>query len=316
VILAGIDIGTNTFRLLIAETVHGSLRELFADRRVTRLGQGLDRSGRIDAEAAERSVNVLLEFADAIRRHGVLHTSAIGTSALRNASNTRQFLATVKEHAGIDIRVVSGEEEARLTLLGVSHSLKGAARDLSPVASCILDVGGGSTEVIVSRGEGDPVIVSLPLGAVYLTERFLVHDPPSGDELDRIRGVVREELDSRFGELRCAPSGLFIGTAGTVATLASIKMGLETYDPGRINGSVLTCDDIDEMIRALSRLTREERKTVRGLEPGREDIIIAGAVITREVMSRLHRISMLVSVWGLREGILLDLYEKLSRESD
>ncbi|HSB33622.1 MAG TPA: hypothetical protein VLG39_04130, partial [Nitrospirota bacterium] len=153
-ILAGIDIGTNTLRLLIAETVSGSLRELFSDRRITRLGQGLVRSGMIDAGAAKRSVNVLLDFAEAIRRHGVQHTSAIGTSALRNASNTRQFLATVKEHTGIDIRVVSGEEEARLTLLGVRNSLKDAGGSPSPAASCVIDVGGGSTEVIVVRGDG------------------------------------------------------------------------------------------------------------------------------------------------------------------
>jgi exopolyphosphatase/guanosine-5'-triphosphate,3'-diphosphate pyrophosphatase len=313
VILAGIDIGTNTLRLLIAENVRGSLRELFADRRITRLGEGLDRSGMIDAGAAERSVNVLREFTEAIRRHGVLRTSAIGTSALRNASNTRQFLAAVKEHTGIDVRVVSGEEEARLTLLGVRHSLKDAGGGPSPAVSCVIDVGGGSTEVIVARRDGDPVVASLPLGAVYLTERFLLHDPPSDDDLDRMRGMVRDELDSRFSGIRSAPSGLFIGTAGTVATLASINLGLEAYDPGRINGSTLTRDGVDDMILALSRLTREERKTVRGLEPGREDIIIAGAVIIREVMTRFSRTSMLVSVWGLREGIVLDLDERLNK---
>lgn len=312
-ILAGIDIGTNTLRLLIAETDRGSLREVFSDRRITRLGQGLERSGMIDAGAAERSVNVLLDFAEAIRMHGVQHTSAIGTSALRNASNTRQFLSTVKGHTGIDIQVVSGEEEARLTLLGVRHSLKDAGRSPSPAASCVIDVGGGSTEVIVARGDGDPVVASLPLGAVYLTERFLTHDPPSGNDLERMRGMVRDELDSRLGVLQSVTPGLFIGTAGTVATLASINLGLEAYDPCRINGSTLTRDGIDDMILALSRLTREERKTVRGLELGREDIIIAGAVITREVMARFGRMSMLVSVWGLREGIVLALDERLNK---
>jgi exopolyphosphatase/guanosine-5'-triphosphate,3'-diphosphate pyrophosphatase len=176
-----------------------------------------------------------------------------------------------------------------------------------------MDVGGGSTEVIISPGAGDPVIASLPLGAVYLTERFLKHDPPSPDELTLLRAAVRNELDGHAGQLRKAPSGLFIGTAGTITTLASIKLGLEAYDPGRINGCTLTRDEIDDMILTLGRLTREERKTVRGLEPGREDIIIAGAVITREIMARFRRISMLVNDWGLREGIVLDLYEKLRK---
>jgi exopolyphosphatase / guanosine-5'-triphosphate,3'-diphosphate pyrophosphatase len=316
VILAGIDIGTNTLRLLIAETVRGRFREIYSDRRITRLGQDLDRSGTIDPAAADRSVQVLSDFADAIRRHGARNTAAIGTSALRNASNTGAFLATVKDKTGLDIRVISGEEEAHLTLLGVRYSLfrnGGTVRGASPVASCVIDVGGGSTEVIISQGRGDPVIASLPLGAVYLTDRFLKHDPPSRDDLVLVRALVRDELDSRLGDLRSAPSGQFIGTAGTVTTLASIKLGLETYDPVRINGCTLARDDIDDMIRTLSRLTRAERKAVRGLEPGREDIIIAGAVITREIMARFHRISMLVSDGGLREGIVLDLFERLSK---
>jgi exopolyphosphatase/guanosine-5'-triphosphate,3'-diphosphate pyrophosphatase len=314
VILAGIDIGTNTLRLLIAEIGRGSFRELYADRRITRLGQDLDRSGMIARAAGERSVKVLLDFAAGIRRYGARNIAAIGTSALRNASNTREFLTIVKEKTGLDIRVISGEEEARLTLLGVRYSLKvaGIARGPSHVPSCVMDVGGGSTEVIISPGAGDPVIASLPLGAVYLTERFLEHDPPSPDELARLRAAVMNELDGHPGQLRKAPSGLFIGTAGTITTLASIKLGLEAYDPGRINGCTLTRDEIDDMILALNGLTREERKTVRGLEPGREDIIIAGAVITREIMARFRRISMLASDWGLREGIVLDLYERLS----
>jgi exopolyphosphatase / guanosine-5'-triphosphate,3'-diphosphate pyrophosphatase len=315
VILAGIDIGTNSLRLLIAETSCGAVRELYSDRRITRLGQGLDRSGMIDSEAAQRSVNALLDFFGSIRRHGAQGVAAVGTSALRNASNTREFVGTVSEKTGIDIRVISGEEEALLTLRGVMCSLRGAgtASGLSPEASMIIDIGGGSTEVIVARRDGDPEIASLSLGAVYLTERFIKHDPPSEDDLVSMRALIRGELDMRFRELRNSLSGLFIGTAGTITTLASIKLGLETYDPVRINGCTLTREDVDEMVRKLSRLTREERKTVRGLDPGREDIIIAGAVIAQELMARFRRISMLVSDWGLREGIVLDLYERLSK---
>ncbi len=128
-----------------------------------------------------------------------------------------------------------------------------------------------------------------------------------------MRALIRGELDMRFRELRSSLSGLFIGAAGTITTLASIKLGLETYDPVRINGCTLTREDVDDMVRKLSRLTREERKTVRGLDPGREDIIIAGAVIAQEIMARFRRTSMLVSDWGLREGIVLDLYERLSK---
>ena len=231
-ILAGIDIGTNTLRLLVAEIGRGSFRELYADRRITRLGQGLDHSGMIDPAAGERSVKILLDFAAGIRRYGARHIDAIGTSALRNASNTPEFLTTVKEKTGLDIRVISGEEEARLSLLGVGYSLKaaGIARSSSHGPSCVVDIGGGSTEVIISPGAGASVIASLPLGAVYLTERFLKHDPPSPDELDRLRAAVRDELDSRAGQLGSATSGLFIGTAGTITTYSDAGRN-RRYDP-------------------------------------------------------------------------------------
>lgn len=318
-ILAGIDIGTNTLRLLVAELgPDSSFRELYSDRKITRLGQDLDRTGRIASEAAERTMAALHEFSGQMRAHAAVRSAAIGTSALRNASNTRAFVQDVRERTGIDISVINGDEEARLTLLGVSCSLpRGLLRtkDGAPRPSLVIDIGGGSTELITTRTGAAPHMASLPLGAVYLTERFLRHDPPTAGELDALRNAVRGVL-AGSGMVPPDPAGVFIGTAGTITTLAAIDQGLAIYDPDRINRHVLSRDFIDDIVRKLGACAISDSKGIRGIEEGREDIILAGAVIAQEIMAWSGHVSMLVSDGGLREGILVDLYEQLiNRES-
>ena len=313
-ILAGIDIGTNTLRLLVAETGPDSFREIYADRKITRLGQDLDLSGMLASEAQDRALKALGDFAEQIQRHAAIQTAAIGTSALRNASNSSAFIHAVKKKTGIGIQVISGDEEARLTLLGVAHTLTGdqGQNKLNPLtSSLVIDIGGGSTEIIATRLGETPDIRSLPLGAVYLTERCIKHDPPLAEEVALLRGLVREELDRYSAMIRPDLAGRLVGTAGTITTLAAIDQGLERYDPARINRSALTSDSIDKIVDTLSMSSLGERRTIRGLEPGREDIILAGAVILQEIMRRFGYTSMLVSDWGLREGIVLDLYEKI-----
>jgi len=315
-ILAGIDIGTNSLRLLVAETGLDSFREIYADRKVTRLGQNLDLNGMLTREAEDRALKALEDFAEKIRRHAALHTAAIGTSALRNASNSSAFIHAVKKKTGIDVTVISGEEEARLTLLGVARTLsaEGGLKKIKPLtSSLVIDIGGGSTEIITTRLGEAPVSVSLPLGAVYLNERCIKHDPPTAEELVLLRRMVREKLNRHAAMIQPDPAGIFIGTAGTITTLASIDQGLEAYDTERINRSVLAGDSIDNIIEKLSMSSLEERRMIRGLEPGREDIILAGAVILQEIMRRFGYTSLLVSDWGLREGIVLDLYEKITK---
>jgi exopolyphosphatase/guanosine-5'-triphosphate,3'-diphosphate pyrophosphatase len=317
-ILAGIDIGTNTLRLLIAETGSDpSFRELFSDRKITRLGQDLDRTGSISPEAAERTMAALLDFSGQIRQHAALHCAAIATSALRNASNSRAFIHDVKKRTGLDVGVITGDEEARLTLLGVARALPRGlirAKDGAWSSSLVIDIGGGSTELIATRAGTSPVMTSLPLGAVYMTERFLRRDPPTSGELGALRSAVRESLDRTAGMVQPDRGGVFIGTAGTITTLAAIDQGLTEYDPERINRHVLSREFIDDIVRKLGACTIEDRKGIRGVEKGREDIILAGAVIAQEIMERSGHVSLLVSDGGLREGIVLDLYEKLQEE--
>jgi exopolyphosphatase/guanosine-5'-triphosphate,3'-diphosphate pyrophosphatase len=312
-ILAGIDIGTNTIRLLVTRTSDTSHQELYSGRTITRLGQGLDRTGVLAPDAQERTLKALEEFAAIITNHSVDRTAAVGTSALRNAANAAEFIAGAKQRTGISITVINGEEEARLTLTGVRRALsRGSNAGEDHLASAlVIDIGGGSTELIMTRQGGIASMESLPLGAVYLTERFVYHDPPSRDELDCLRNAVTRELDALHAKrIRTASFTTCIGTAGTITPLAAMDQELKEYDPARINGFVLSKSSLDSKVAMLSATALEARRKIAGLEHGREDIILAGAIIAQEIMVRCGTREMLVSDWGLREGIVFDLYEK------
>jgi len=317
-ILAGIDIGTNSLRLLIAETGPDLFRELYSARRTTRLGKELLCTGRLSPESMELSFSALSEFSVHMSRFSVCQASAIGTSALRNARNAREFIAEASRRTGIDINVISGEEEARLTLLGVRCALSGKkGLDVDLLGSALVfDIGGGSTEFMLTGGQEGPFVQSLPLGAVYLAERFVDTDPPAEDEITALRQFIQAELDhaETCGHAlpRAAASlpARLIGTAGTITTLAAMDQGMASYDPARINGSVLTRSAVDRIVQILSGSTLSRRRTLVGLEPGREDIIFPGAVISQEIMERYAYREMLVSDWGLREGIVADLSAK------
>lgn len=314
-ILAGVDIGTNTLRLLIADVNEGTFQQVFSDRIITRLGQNLDRSGVLAPEAMERSVSALVGFAGEIRNCQVAGTMMVGTSALRNAANSRQFLDEVKQRTGFDITVIHGHEEGRLTLRGVSHALNAAKSDIDLLSSSmVIDTGGGSTEVLLMKREGTLMTASLPLGAVYLTEKYLQNDPVADRELEELRSAIRMQLQEGLARYEPDASSILVGTAGTITTLAAMELGMSEYDPEKINRTVLTREKLDDRIRQLSAMTSVERMNIRGLEQGREDIILAGAVVVQEIMSRYGFTSLVVSEFGLREGILLDLYDKLGNK--
>jgi exopolyphosphatase/guanosine-5'-triphosphate,3'-diphosphate pyrophosphatase len=311
-ILAGIDIGTNTLRLLVAETGPDAFQEIYADRKVTRLGQDLDQKGMLSHEAENRSLKVLDDFAEKSRHYAALHTEAIGTSALRSASNAATFIKDIKNRTGLDIRVITGKEEARFTLIGVVRALKGRGTgNRNPLESAfVIDIGGGSTEIILTRAGEEPSLASLPLGAVYLTDRYLKNEPPTAKEMEQLKCVVKDTLEQHDAITKSGTGGTFIGTAGTITTLAAMDLSLSEYDADKINGHILTKRTVDSIVRKLAASTLEERRAIPGLEQGREDIILAGAVVAQEIMERFGFTTMLVSDWGLREGIVLDLYER------
>jgi exopolyphosphatase / guanosine-5'-triphosphate,3'-diphosphate pyrophosphatase len=307
--LAVIDLGTNTVRLLVAQPDgRGGYRSLFADQEITRLGQGLLPDRKLQPEPIRRTLCVLRRFREAAEARGAARIIAVGTSALREAANRDTFLVRARSEAGVEVAVVSGEEEARLTLLGVRAALSDVSGRL-----LMMDIGGGSTEFLRADGTRILATVSTGLGVVKLAETYLPTDPPTEAELAAARQAVASRLTRVLAEeLRDhSPRDPFVGTAGTVTTLAAIDLRLDPYDPDRVTGHELTRDRVAVLLRDLASLPLANRRKIAGLEPARADVIVAGALICLAAMDLLGFARLLVSDGGLREGILLDLIRRL-----
>ena len=309
-ILAGIDIGTNTLRLLIAEfSGDGIYRKVESGRYITRLGEGLSGTGRLKDEAMERALRVLKGFADKCSENDVDGIYAVATSAVREAVNGRDFIQEVKNKTGIDVNIISGDEEARITMLGVYPGLEITCKDV-----LMMDIGGGSTEfMLVSKGE---IIftVSTDIGVVRFTEQYIKSDPPVEQELELLGRVIEDRLKkvaSRKGDI--AGGVEFIGTAGTVTTLAAIDQMMRIYDAEKINGYRIKRDGVMKILKMIRSMTNKERKELPGVEEGREDIILAGAMVVYKVMEWFGLDEMTVSDAGLREGLVVDLYNRLKK---
>jgi exopolyphosphatase/guanosine-5'-triphosphate,3'-diphosphate pyrophosphatase len=305
-VYAAIDIGTNTLRLLVAEAIGlDDFTVLHAEQEITRLGEGLLPARLLQDAPIRRSLAVLGRFAEAARSREAGTIAAVCTSAVREAGNGAAFLAEAARQTGLALRVIDGGEEARLTLLGVRHGLRlGSERVLG------IDIGGGSTEFVLAAGDEVEGIVSTGLGVVKLTEQYLVSDPPTVDEMQRVKDVVGARISRLGGELPRLEGSRLVGTAGTVTTLAAIDLALVSYDRRKIQGHHLTLVRVAELLDRLAALPIRERREVPGLEPGRADIIVAGAAIVAVSMERLGFDLLQVSDDGLREGILLDLIQR------
>ena len=308
--VAAIDLGTNTVRLLVGEADGGGGYHLvFATQAITRLGEGLLAEGLLQPEPIRRTLAVLARYRDQAERHGAAHIAVVGTSAVRRAQNREAFLAQVRGEARLEVRVTSGEEEARLTLLGVQAAIRLGERPF-----VMMDIGGGSAEFVLADRGHIRASVSTGLGVVVLTEAHLPTDPPSRQELEAVREAALAELTrQRAGGLRTLDAAretgqpCLVGTAGTVTTLAAIDLALESYDPDRVNGHRLPRAQVAALGAMLAALPLARRRQVRGLEPQRADVIVAGAIVSLAAMDALGFPEMTVSDGGLREGILLDL---------
>ncbi len=302
-IYAAIDVGTNTLRLLVAEAVRSDrFTVLHEEQTVPRLGEGLMPSRLLQDAPSRRSLAVLRRFAETARRFKALHVAAVATSAVREASNREEFVAAALRESGLSIRVIDGNEEARLTLLGVRHGLRlGSSRVL------VVDIGGGSTEFILAKGEAIEAIVSTGLGVVKLTEAHLKSDPPTPGELKAVDQVVADRIDRLRAELPDLDGTALIGTAGTPTTLAAIDMGLTVYTPARVDGHRLSMTRTRQLLHMLAKKPLAERSKIPLLEPGRADLIVAGTTLIVTVMGALGYDEYMVSDSGLREGVLLDL---------
>jgi len=307
---ASIDVGTNTLRLLIAEQQGRDLKPVLYKRRITRLGGGYTEEGGISNDAAQRTFAALEDFRREIDNAGATVIMAFATSVVRRACNREWFRDEVRKRTGMEITIITGNEEANLSLLGVLSVI-----DDRSGKKLVMDVGGGSTEFIATVDGIAAGAWSMELGVVHLTEKYLKSDPPSDGELaqigDEVRGVL-DDLKSRMRQDGVDPEDFsadgtaFVGTAGTITTLAAIDQDLEEYDRARINNYTLRKEGIAAIFRRIARMKLSEREEVLKLEKGREDLIIPGTAITLLAMESFGFNEAKVSDAGLLEGIILD----------
>ncbi|MEA2446633.1 MAG: exopolyphosphatase / guanosine-5-triphosphate,3-diphosphate pyrophosphatase [Actinomycetota bacterium] len=298
--VAAIDVGTNSARLLVAEGLADGFRSIERRMTITRLGQGVDTRRILAPEALERTFAAIADYAATCGELGVQRIRVTGTSAVRDARNRDEFFEGVKRLTGTDAELLSGEDEARATFLGTLSDLaKG-----DPVV--VVDIGGGSTELILGTTEPERLI-SLDIGCVRLFEKYLHSDPPTNEEFENLREEAVTELKRAAETLKVPPTARLIGVAGTVTQLATLKIGLPLYDPDVTHHVVLSHGDVRALSRRLKSLTYAQRKRIKGLEPGRADVIVAGAEILLCVMETLDLPEVLVSEKDILDGLVIQL---------
>jgi exopolyphosphatase/guanosine-5'-triphosphate,3'-diphosphate pyrophosphatase len=269
--VAAVDLGTNSTRLLVADVEAERLDEVVQRLTITRLGEGVDRRKRLLPTPIARVRNCLADYRRELESHGATRTLAVATSAVRDAENGDAFLGEIEWSYGFTTRVLDGAEEAALTYRGVT-----VGRD--PLdETLVVDIGGGSTELVLGSRNGPVASASIDVGCVRVTERFLGSDPPTGQELDSAARYVRSLLPSY--QARRA-----IGVAGTVTTSATLDLALPAWDPARTHEHLIARTSVERHLDRLAALSLEERLRVSGLEPGRAPVIVAGLVILREIM--------------------------------
>jgi exopolyphosphatase/guanosine-5'-triphosphate,3'-diphosphate pyrophosphatase len=296
---ATVDIGTNTTLLLVAEGSGPADVQVLADRaEITRLGRGIGGDGRLGAEGIQRTLGVLREYGALCRKLGA-PVAAIGTEALRRAPNAAEFLAPASEALGVPVEVIGGDREAALSHRATATSFPEAAAG----TMVVIDIGGGSTEVIRSEGGNVSYRRSLPLGSVRLTERHVRNDPATPGEAAAVAAEVRAALTG----VPLGGAGALVGVAGTVTSLAAMAQSLASYDPALVHGYHLTVDTLEQQVKILASSTQPQRERLPGLDPRRADVILAGAIILLEIARQAGLPHVLVSDRGIRWGLLYEM---------
>jgi exopolyphosphatase/guanosine-5'-triphosphate,3'-diphosphate pyrophosphatase len=300
--VAVVDIGTNSTRLLIADVApDGRLTELERRTTVTRLGQGVDRTATLAPEAMQRVFDALETYRHAIDEHGVTATTAVLTSAVRDARNGADFTAAVRERFGLDAHTITGDEEARLTFRGATSDRPGDHRRLA-----VFDVGGGSTELVVGQDRDVDFHVSTQAGVVRQTERFLHSDPPSPEELQALAAEAAELFAGAVPQEVRAGVEAGIAVAGTATSAASMLQELDPYDPERVHGFRLARAQVERLLHRLAAMDNEQRRHVTGLHPDRAPAIVAGLVLLIEAMRAFALDEIEVSEHDILRGAALD----------
>lgn len=281
--VAAIDCGTNSIRLLVADVdAAGNLTELDRRMEVVRLGQGVDRTGELAPEALERTLAATRQYAAAIEAAGVRRVRFVATSATRDARNRDEFFDGVRAALGVDVEVITGAEEAQLSFRGAT----GAVAEAHAGPFLVVDLGGGSTELVLGTGSVD-ASVSMDVGSVRMTERHLHSDPPSAAEIAAARADVRAHLDDAARAVPLAKTATLVGLAGSITTVTAHALGLSEYRRERVNQAELPVQAVLDSCAALVEAPRAERAAMGFLHPGRVDVIAAGALVWSEVITRV-----------------------------
>jgi exopolyphosphatase / guanosine-5'-triphosphate,3'-diphosphate pyrophosphatase len=296
--VAALDCGTNSTRLLVLDDDGRALERRMV---ITRLGQGVDATGVLRGDAIERTLDVLRDYREVMERHGVSAARLAATSAARDASNGAMFLDAAAEASGVRAELLSGEEEGRLSFLGATADFDGSHDKV-----VVVDIGGGSTE-LVTRVHGDLAAHSMQVGCVRVTERAMPSDPPTTAELDAAGAMVDEAIDAAFAQIPELAAHdaerRVLGLAGTVSTLAMVDLGLATYDEAAVHHHWLSIEAIRALRDLLAAETIEDRRRRPGMVPGREDVIVAGAVVLERVVVRLGATGCLTSEHDILDGL-------------
>ena len=300
--VAALDCGTNSTRLLIADEDGRTLSRLM---RVTRLGEGVDATHVLAPQAIERTVAVLADYRRMMDEHGVDRARLVATSAVRDATNGEEFLEAAGHATGTVAELLSGDEEGRLSFAGATAGMAPQTGD-----DVVVDIGGGSTELVLRHGDGIGAI-SLDMGCVRLSERYLLDDPPTRGQLAALTAAVRVELERATialpGLSDLAPESRLIGLAGTVATVAALEQGLVEYDREMVHHFVLEKEAIDRWASTLANESAAARLSRPGMDPGRQDVIVGGVVILSEVLSLCRLDECLVSESDILDGLVASL---------
>ncbi|WP_024448026.1 Ppx/GppA phosphatase family protein [Mycolicibacterium iranicum] len=308
--VAAVDCGTNSIRLLIADVIDGRLRDVHREMRIVRLGQGVDATGEFAPEALARTRIALSAYAELMRRHDVGAVRMVATSAARDVSNREEFFAMTSEVLGSVVpgavaEVITGTEEAGLSFYGAVGDLDSAAAPF-----VVVDLGGGSTEVVLGSEDAEAGY-SADIGCVRLTERCLRSDPPTGDEIDAARAVVRDALAEVLRQVPVQKARTWVGVAGTMTTLAALAQKMTTYDSDAIHLSRVSFDELLPVCAELLAMTREQRAALGPMHEGRVDVIGGGALIVQELAAVLGEkagiTDMVVSEHDILDGIALSI---------
>ncbi|MFG2841156.1 exopolyphosphatase [Streptomyces zaomyceticus] len=300
--VAGIDCGTNSIRLLVADVHPGTGELVELDRRMTivRLGQGVDRTGRLAPEALERTFAACRAYAEVIRELGAERLRFVATSASRDAENREEFVNGVVEILGVEPEVITGDQEAAFSFTGATGELHGDETRL------VVDIGGGSTEFVTGNKDVEAAR-SVDIGCVRLTERHVRHDPPTAEEADAIRADVRAALNLAAETVPIDTAETLVGLAGSVTTVAAIALGLPAYDSEKIHHARISAAQVAEVTERLLASTHAERAAIPVIHPGRVDVIIAGALVLREIVERVGAHEVVVSEHDILDGIALSV---------